>query len=1077
MKLGISKLFNLYPGEGLRAFYLLIFGIGVGLFMACIDLGATVLFLDHFSGADLPEVFVYSGLLGTFLASVYAYLNQRVSFAKLAGVFIFIFSGSYLYIYYDLTVNYNIEIIKLAFILSAPLSIVMLMIFQNLTNALYDISQVKRLSKRLSFGLVIGAAAFLFSVKWLHPLLALNLSHYLLFGVLAGFLTVALLVALIVNFRKLNELQVSAQYVGYKNKYRKLLKDKYFLLLSAFVIITAVTVLIVNYSYLTVIHDQFILEQNSQVKLLNFVSLFTGSIIIAAYIIQAFVSQWVIRQYGMRAALLILPVLLVIIMGIAYGVGTYFGYTTASPNFFLFFIIMLASKAVVYALETGLLDPVFKLYFFPISSSLRFDIQSKIEGVVKLFAYLLGGGLLMFIAHYEGVNLIHYPLIVIGLTVIWGLVIFNVSSVYKHLLKKNLDKQQDIIKDTASYSESYFDHLVKRTLEQGPDEMPRYLKVLNILDPILYKHVLVRLLENDDPNIQEFVLQEVDELCLLDAIPVLEKIMESKYFPVLRTSELIKSVHHRLKGAEFRLEKLKYIEQLTLSKLPNERVFGALLTTYADDDMKGKLLNKLFRDPNTEVKYHAITAAAGSDNLDLHNNLVEKLSSPAFSNAAVAAITATGEQLFHMLETAFFLSGQKQKTQLRIVQIYGRIGSERAVELLIKKLNYPNQNVIAEVLNALSKCSFKLDEAKALQIRSELEDVCNTIIWNMSVLLDLKRSKASDLLIHAMEKEIEYNYENIFRLLALIYDAQSVELVKKNINSGDVEEAEFASELLDVFVADEVKPMLIPIINTSQYEEKVQQLKFKFPTEPMEKHEVLVNLIQRDYKWVNRWTKACALRELSESKTSEDINVFAANIVNPDSILRETATEAIYNLYKDQLAVYEERYFDNKRYLLTKETIRKILKEKEQEDADTQMLKFDLIAFLNQVPDFKAVPGLALSEIAKNMHHKYYNPGDIIERYESLAEVDYFVVYEGVVSVFKNDIHYKDYKRGDFIHQLDWVDQKDTQVKIKAQDHVELFKIRKHDLNELMSFYDEIPYSLLEKAGMDLTKEILETTY
>jgi len=1076
MKLGISKLFNLYPGEGVRAFYLLIFGIGVGLFIACIDLGATVLFLDNFSGDDLPEIFIYSGLLGTFLASVYTYLNQRVSFAKLAGVFIFIFSGSYLYIYYDLTVNYNIEIIKLAFILSAPLSIVMLMIFQNLTNALYDISQVKRLSKRLSFGLVIGAAAFLFSVKWLHPLLAFNLCHYLLFGVLAGFLTVALLVALIVNFRKLNELQVSAQYVGYKNKYRKLLKDKYFLLLSAFVIITAVTVLIVNYSYLTVIHDQFILEQNSQVKLLNFVSLLTGSIIIAAYIIQAFVSQWVIRQYGMRAALLILPVLLVIIMGIAYGVGTYFGYTAASPNFFLFFIIILAGKAVVFSLETGLLDPVFKLYFFPINSTLRFDIQSKVEGVVKLFAYIVGGGLLMLIARYEVIDLIHYPLIVIGLAIIWGVVILSVSKVYRHLLKDNLDKQQDIIKGTASYAESYFDQLVKRTLAQGAKEMPRHLKVLNILDPILYKRVLIKLLENDDPAIQGYVLQEVDELCLLDAIPVLEKIMESKYFPVLRTSELILAVHNKLKGAEFRLEKLKYIEQLTLSKLPDERVFGALLTTYANDDMKGKLLNKLFRDPNTEVKYHAVTAAAGSDNMDLHNNLIEKLSSPAFSNAAVAAITATGEQLFHMLETAFFLSGQKQKTQLRIVQIYGRIGSERAVELLIKKLNYPNQNVIAEVLNALSKCTFKLDDAKALQIRSELEDVCNTTIWNMSVLLDLRNANASELLLHAMEKEIEYNYENIFRLLALIYDAQSVELVKKNINSGDVEEAEFASELLEVFVADEVKPMLIPIINTSQYEEKVQQLKFKFPTEPMEKHEVLVNLIQRDYKWVNRWTKACALRELSESNQSEDINVFAANIVNPDSILRETATEAIYNLHQDQLSVYEERYLDNNRYLLTKETIHKILEEKAHEANDKSMLKFDLIAFLNQVHELKEIPGLALSEIAKNMSQKQFNPGDIMERYESLAGMDYFVVYEGVVSVFKNDLHFKDYSKGEFIHQLDWVDKKDTKIKLKAQDSVTLFKIRRHDFNELMSFYDEIPSSLLQRAGVRSKKERLEMT-
>ncbi|WP_185152617.1 hypothetical protein, partial [Fulvivirga aurantia] len=1058
------KLFSAYPGEETRVFFLLIFGLTIGVFLYSFGLGATVLFLEHHGSKSLPEAFGLSGAVALILSVLYSYLNLRLPFAKLAALFIFILTAGFLYVFYDFEISNDPVSIRNAFVLIIPAGLILIMIFNSLFSSLFDISQVKRLSKKINFGIVGGGAAILFAAPWLQNYFSMELSLFMFIGGVAGLLSLMILGLTIVTFRGLNELQVSAQFVGFNNKYRKLFKDRYFVLLSAFVLLAAVTLTFVDFSFFSVVHVQYAEAEHNQIKMMRFLSFFTGSVLIASFMVQAFISKWSIQQYGMKASLLITPVMLFLVIGIAYGVGQYFGHTLESDTFFLFFIVVIATKAVAWALEMGLQEPVFKLYFLPISSSLRFDIQSKVEGAVKAFALLFGGVSLMLIAKIKAFEFLYYPFVIAGLIVMWVIVIYKISLMYRHLLKESLDKQQDMIKSNKGLSESYLEQLVESVYEQDHKKMSRYLSVLNILDPVIYKKTLIKLLDAEDSHIQEMALRQSADLCLLDAIPVLEKIMGSKYYPVLRTSELIKRVYTRLKAAEFRLEKIKYIEQLTLSKLPSERTFGALLTNYADDNMKGKLLNKLFRDPHVEVRYHAVTAAAGSDNLDLHNNLIEKLSSPAYSNAAVAAIAATGEQLFHMLETAFFLSGQKQKTQLRIVQIYGRVGSERAVELLIKKLNYPNQNVITEVLKALSKCGHTLDASKALQIRTELDNVCNTAIYNMSLLMDLKREGCSDLLKDAVLREIDTNYDNIFRLMALIYDPRSVELVKTNISSGNVEEAEFASDLLDVFLSDEMKPMLIPILSTSQYEEKVQQLRFKFPTEPITKHEVLVNLIQRDYKWVNRWTKACALRELAQMTEASDQGVFAANLVNPDSILRETAAEAIYEIYRENLDTYKDRFQDLKRYDTTTHTIEKVIAERNQ-DKGTSLMKFEIIAFLNDVPDFMKIPGLVLSEIAKVMTPMKFESGDSIDNYDSTAQMDYYVVYQGSVELLKNGDFYNKFEAGSFIHNLDWINKTRDFVELKAQSEVIILKIKRQNLNELMSFYDEIPASILYKAG------------
>ena len=73
--------------------------------------------------------------------------------------------------------------------------------------------------------------------------------------------------------------------------------------------------------------------------------------------------------------------------------GSYFGFekSIAPTGFIYFFLFVSLSRLFNWTLRESLETPVFKLFFIPLDSKLRFSIQSKVEGVVNESARFIGG--------------------------------------------------------------------------------------------------------------------------------------------------------------------------------------------------------------------------------------------------------------------------------------------------------------------------------------------------------------------------------------------------------------------------------------------------------------------------------------------------------------------------------------------------------------------------------------------------------------------------------------------------------------------------------------------------------------
>ncbi len=564
-------------------------------------------------------------------------------------------------------------------------------------------------------------------------------------------------------------------------------------------------------------------------------------------------------------------------------------------------------------------------------------------------------------------------------------------------------------------------------------------------------------------NIQKIALQEAQNWCILEAIPVLYVLINSKYFPVFKYADAIQKTYNVLKGAEYRLERLKYLEQLTLSKLENERIFGALLTTYAQKDIKIRLLSQLLQDQKKPVRYYATIASAQTKNVDLYNNLIEKLGTLQYGNASFSAMVSTGEQIFETLELAFYIAGQKEITQLRIAQIYGYVGTQQAMELLVKKINYSNQTVALFCLEMLSKCGYQITtEQHKRSIAQELNDTCENLTWNMSAFLDLKRYNASNIILKAMESEIEGNYDKIFSLLALIYDSNSVALVKQNIRSGDTDKADFAIELLEIFVSETDMLKLKTLLNASSMATKIEIMQDFFPTDPMPLEKILFAIVQRDYKWANIWTKACALYELSQIESYTDQILFLANVVNPNTMLSELSAKT---LYKKDLGSFNEkvnRINAQKIYQKSIQVAQKVQQDDELAMLNLPTLKFEIAKFLQEIPEFSAIQGLTLAKIANNAELIRGVIGETIASYQGLDELDYYVIYQGNICLEGEFSDFpKIYPEKTMLCRLEFLGYDKKEITLSAKTDFVVYRFNAEKLHEIMSLEENIPEALL----------------
>lgn len=938
---GFYKALNVEMEERQSVSLLLVQSIFLGIFYGAFDVGAMALFLETYDSSMLGRAFMVSGLAGITLTSLYSFFQHRINFKILSigNLLMVAVLTALLRIGFGLIPD---RILVFAvFILMGPLNIVAMLGFWGTAGRIFTLRQGKRLFGLIDTGQVIGVIISSFSIPLLVTL-GFKTRDTLLISALSIILAV---VFQVIVSRRVPHSPAHQETREAENKEKanfwKLLHNRYIFLMSAFVVLAMLTAFLIHYSFLSVTDAQYPNPSN----LTQFLGLFTGSMMIFIVLIKTFVYARLMKTYGLQLSLVLSGILLGMFTLAAVLVGSIFGYTTTAANFLIFFLVIALSKLFSRSLKDSIEAPSFKLLYQSLDAEIRYDVQARIDGTVNEIAATTSGLIIMVLGALPFLKLIHYSWVSLAIILLWIYVGFILYREYKESLKSSLAKAK--IKHSASMKEtasipSGFEMLA---MQKDPRAM-KALEMLRKLEPVTYEQIVVRMIDSNDPHLRKEAIRQAGTYGVIDpAAEILKKIStdtDNDEPATLLIDRLERKIQYT--GSE------EHVTALAHSKLPEDRMLAASLAASSTNRDIKKQLVVLLRDHSESVVLSAIRYTGIDRYLDATPYMLDLLSAGKYVPEIFHALADMGEGVLDPMEQVYYKSQTDLHTRIRLVRLYGIIGGTRAVNILLNKLTEANPDLLLQVITSLRKLQVSADEDHQNKIFQVVEQLVENTAWCLAALSGIQEVRVEWPVEKALQEEIKHKYDLLFILLSLVYDPDSVRHVRENLESGTIEGAGYAMELLDLFLAEQLKPILFPLLEDVSIDEKISRLQNFYPIGKKGVKETLLSLINRDYNLVSHWTKASALETysmLEEVDITEDI---IAQAFNPNEMLRQQAARLIMEHKPELFEALEKRILDHgtrAQALLIQSTL-----------VHERFPVYDRICALMELPCFEGVPGI-----------------------------------------------------------------------------------------------------------------------
>lgn len=1038
----------------------------VGFFFApaqsIYEVVSTALFLRTFDVIFFPPALVCSGLLGISLSMLFTHFQNRISFSKLSLlVYFFAISSNILFFLFIGFFQGENWFFFLAFILLTPTQTLLLLVFRETFDRLFNVRQSRRLQSGIQSAVIIASILAFYTIPHIHGILFESFKYLLLLST-GGFLLalVVLFFVFKIYYTKINTPH-NLLHIEANNNFKVLYKHPYTSKLAFYALAVGVIFTIVEFSFLQVMDTKLAVLNEmdapgyaKQNRVADFLAVFNGSVLLVALLLKYFVSDRLIKKYGTKISLLVMPILMLFSTLVALYLGFIHGFTIdSSVTYVQFFAAICLHKFFLISTRTSLAAPSFKVYLLAISADLRADMQARIEGIVREFAKFAAALVLfifMFLPFFKAMHA-NYLLPWAAILLIYAINLLHKA--YKKALQNILKNEKKFGKKDGK--EKFLSENIAENLFFKKQFFFKQVALLGILDFPLYRTVILKTLKDDDSQKQAFALQKTASFLLIEAIPILKNIIDRKYFSILKNKEQIKSVYQKLKNAKKHLHESKYLEQLTYSKITEERKYGTLLLTYANPTTKIELLTRLLDDADQSIQISALNAAINLENQYIFEKLAEKLKNRQYGNTVAAAMAKNGDAILDTITHTFEQNKQDENLCLQIISIIKHCNTKKARDLLWEILLYSNENskekLYFAALKFLSLRNQKAQEAKFIYLEKEIEAEADRTIWYMSAYLKSKQQAEFEQLCEAIDAQVYYQIEKLFCLLILRYEKKAVESAKDGIQSQEANKIEHAIELLNIFLPRKTKSFLFPIFSVDfSYPERIRKIRPKKKVPELKNTtEILDNILKNKNTGANRWTKICAhyLIDCFPEIVPDYLKTPATQTKNTKNILSE---EIAGNTLLTDCLKYSEQFTgaEDEKTLNLSQTAQK-------KAAENNMTVVELVRFLQKTPTFSPLPPYILCEIAALCQEKNWSKNQQTKNDLPADKMPYFIVLEGKLRVGTDTFLAKD-----FAHPHNQI-QAQTPLKAVAETKCRLLLIEKNAFDKLLFIYEEIGYAIL----------------
>jgi len=861
----------------------------IGAFLVIFDIGAHVIFFESYGSEMIPLALVISGVLGLVYMSFYSFFVNRINFRLFinANYMVILLTIAALYFVKPLSAISVFGIpLMLPISLMFPINVIIMLIFWRTQQNIYTPAQNRRIYPYVRAFQIGGMATAsflllgLFFLKW-------NYNLMLLAGI--GLMAVILILQTIMNvahrfsptlyhpLKKLNPI---------RSKLIEFFYSRYTLLLLLFAILSTIVGYLIHYQFISMARFTY----PSLTGLAKFLAFFMVVMLIFGYFIEKFLVRKILYTYDSPYSLVLIPAAIGLVIITAMLVNMLAGSSAKIIEFSYVFLMAGMIRIAFHTTRDAIEIPSLKVLFRTLDVRFHNIIVPRVEGTLRMVGIGIAGALLFGFLLLGLKNALFLNLLILLLTIAWMVVAVKLVKAYQHALIEGIRKLKSNIRQVEQELINIDEKAHSLINHANPKKAITALSLFERIEPIQHEKHLIGLLASSSFEIKKYLLEKIDEYSVLNALPVLKeapslKESQNKEAHVLAT-RIMSRFETKLSFGQSKENLTSLMNSLNIS----DRILAAEIAGTSGRMDWNDIVMGLSRDIEPEVKTSAVRAMARLNCAEHSHVLIGYLSTPNYFQFAFEALIKIGDPALDILDQVFLQPDADNTLLSRIIRIYGKIGSPKAIDLLLTKIENQNRYLTRQAILSLREAKFQSTPANTNRILNSIIRQITVMAWNFSVYQVIEKSKEFNLLYDAFESEIKDNYNTLFHLLALAYNTASISNIRNLLADGNDTDISFAIEMLDQILNEEIKQVFFPVIENLSIKSRVKQLEYFFQTEKNNPEDLLNEIIVRDYNSISYYTKACAIFSLLIIRNPKIGQELTALLFHPDKLLKESAS-------------------------------------------------------------------------------------------------------------------------------------------------------------------------------------------
>jgi ATP:ADP antiporter, AAA family len=903
------RMLNVYPNELwiVKRLYLFQFFQGAGI--AFFFTAGFALFLDRMPMTEFAWVLIYSSLLLWTVGFLYTRLEHKASFRShnmiifvaMTASFLLFGTSSYLisqnWFYYWLLAWFNV------------LYLVNNLQFWGIATLFFDLRQSKRLFTVISAGDI--------PAKFFGYTLALIIVPYtgtrnlIFIGAACMLASLPFLKSIIRSgeigmLHKADQVHHQKQSTKHIGKLVKNFAHNIFIRRIAFIsLITTASIILINYGFYSEVKGRY----ENDVELARFIALFFAALRITALITKMIVASRVTASIGMKSALFITPVGMLLI------ITTIFIANWDTPGEKIIFYLFAVASIVVDVLRTSFSSPVLLALIQPLGTHERLRAHNIVKGFMDPFASLFCGVLLFTSFTLRGkVDLMFlcYMLAVLGVLWIAGVILVNRQ--YLHVLIKTISTRYFSQEEFDLSDEAIVQHIQKKIASGTELEVISILRMLaSNTDPVA-EDLIARLLShpsdqvklealklidgkyvNIKANLQSLLSAEVSAAVKSEAVRTFCKIADNesevKSFLDDQNEDIRKAcLTGMLENSDEQIKKIaeSVIDNLLLSDQRENKKKVISILNEVKDNYSHQSHAALIEDADFYIRDLAIMAVGKASDDKVLFALMEQIN--GHEKRVLASLYNVGEPAVPLLRECILSNKTSDSLKQKLVNLCGRIGGEKVKEVLIELLRKQPQ-LTAAIARALHRCKYTADESthQLLENISRMHIVYGVELLYMQQAL-FKGHKRYDALNSSLHHEIQEIREILLCLFECMYDREKINRAKFGLNAKSKESIANAMEIIELTVKKDIARNFNILFDETSIDHRCQALRSLFTEKRfVEIESILARILSEKPINYQAWTKACSMYFSKKFLHQLDAGLFEKYLQSENSLLKETA--------------------------------------------------------------------------------------------------------------------------------------------------------------------------------------------